>query len=133
MDEEKVLEDVKAGASRRQVAITGSFAAVRLAPVAAPALVVAYTDDVEIVSRELRLLPADEGGNVVLLSPYDPVVWDRNQSGEGLRYVAPSQTAIDCLTGNSAAQRPLGADVIEQADGATASYHPAQLAQRRKL
>lgn len=96
----QALEDMKALPSRREVAITGSFSAVRLAPIAAPALVVAFTDDVDIVSRELRLLPADEGGNVVLLSPYDPVVWDRNQSGDGLRYVAPSQTAIDCLTGN---------------------------------
>lgn len=96
----RALEDLKAVASRGQLTITGSFAAVRVAPVAAPALVVAYTDDVDSVSRELRLLPADEGGNVVLLSPYDPVVWDRNESGDGLRYVAPSQIAIDCLTGN---------------------------------
>src|SRR5205823_13161747 len=66
----------------------------------APALVVAYTDDVESVSRELGLLPADEGSNVALLRPYDPVVWDRNEVEDELRYVAPSQTAIDCLTGN---------------------------------
>lgn len=94
------LESMKDVASRARLAITGSFAAVRLAPVAAPALVVAYTDDVDGVSRKLRLLSADEGSNVALLRPYDPVVWDRNESADGLRYVAPSQIAIDCLTGN---------------------------------
>ncbi len=96
----QALEGMKSAASPGQLAITGSFAAVRLAPVAAPALVVAYTDDVESVSRELDLLPADEGSNVALLRPYDPVVWDRNEVEDELRYVAPSQTAIDCLTGN---------------------------------
>lgn len=96
----QALAGMKSVASPGQLAITGSFAAVRLAPVAAPALVVAYTDDVESVSRELGLLPADEGSNVALLRPYDPVVWDRNEVEDELRYVAPSQTAIDCLTGN---------------------------------
>jgi hypothetical protein len=52
------------------------------------------------VSRALELLPADEGSNVALLRPYDTVVWDRTTVDDGLRYVAPSQIAIDCLTGN---------------------------------
>jgi hypothetical protein len=43
------------------VAVTGSFAAVRLAPVAVPALLIAYSNDVEAVAEELGLLPADEG------------------------------------------------------------------------
>lgn len=96
----QALEDLKVVTTTRQLAITGSFAAVRLAPVAAPALVLAYTDDVDDVRRELRLLPADEGSNVAFLRPYDSVVWDRNDTRDGLRYVAPSQIAIDCLTGN---------------------------------
>lgn len=96
----QILEDLKSGTSIGRVAITGSFAAVRLAPVAAPALLVAYAEDVDAVSRALGLLPADEGGNVVLLRPYDQVVWDRSVVEDGLRYVAPSQIAVDCLTGN---------------------------------
>jgi hypothetical protein len=96
----QALEGMKGVASPARLAITGSFAAVLLAPVAAPALVVAYADDIDTVSRELGLLPADEGSNVALLRPYDSVVWDRNASEDGLRYVAPSQVAIDCLTGN---------------------------------
>ena len=36
----------------------------------------------------------------MLLRPFDPVVFDRNQTDGGLRYAAPSQIAVDCLTGN---------------------------------
>jgi hypothetical protein len=83
-----------------RLAVTGSFAAVRLAPVAAPALLVAYSDDIDGVSQALDLLPTDEGSNVALMRPYEAVVWDRNTVDDGVRYVAPSQIAIDCLTGN---------------------------------
>ncbi len=83
-----------------RVAITGSVAASRLAPVAAPALLVAYCDDLEAVARALGLLPATAGGDVALLRPYDSVVWERCSVEDGLRYVAPSQAAVDCLTGN---------------------------------
>lgn len=81
------------------VAITGSFAAQRLAPVAAPALLLAYSDDADAVASSLRLLPADEGANIALLRAFDPVAWERSREEQGLRYVAPSQAAVDCLTG----------------------------------
>jgi hypothetical protein len=83
-----------------RVAITGSFAAVRRAPVAAPAFLVAYCDDVTAVADELRLLPADTGANVALLRPFDPVAWTRTDADRGLTYAAVSQVAVDCLTGN---------------------------------
>jgi hypothetical protein len=81
------------------LAVTGSFAAVRLAPVAAPALLIAYCNEIEVLAKTLGLLPADEGANVVLLRAFDPVVWERGKEDAGLRYVAPSQAAVDCLTG----------------------------------
>jgi hypothetical protein len=81
------------------VAVTGSFAAVRVAPVAAPALLIAYSNEIETIANELGLLPADEGANVVLLRPFDPVVWKRTREDAGIRYVAPSQATVDCLTG----------------------------------
>lgn len=86
------------GAGR--VVITGSFAAVRRAPVAAPVFLVAYCDDVTAVANELRLLPADTGANVALLRPFDPVVWTRPDRDDRLSYAAVSQVAVDCLTGN---------------------------------
>lgn len=81
------------------VAITGSFAAVRVAPVAAPALLIAYSNEAETVASTLGLLPADEGANVILLRAFDPVVWERTSEDAGIRYVACSQAAVDCLTG----------------------------------
>jgi DNA-binding transcriptional ArsR family regulator len=81
-------------------AVTGSFAAVRRAPVAAPALLAVYADEPAGLADALGLLPADSGANVVLLKPYDPVVWQRQSVTDGISYVADSQAAADCLTGN---------------------------------
>lgn len=83
-----------------RTAVTGSFAAVRLSPVAAPALLTVYCDDGDAVANALDLIPADQGANVVLLRPFDPIVWERTDEENGVRYVAPSQAAVDCLTGN---------------------------------
>jgi hypothetical protein len=81
-------------------AVTGSFAAARIAPVAAPALLAIYALDARAVAESLRLLPANAGADVVLLVPRDPVVWDRTDAADGADYVAPAQAALDCLTGN---------------------------------
>jgi hypothetical protein len=83
-----------------RTAVTGSFAAVRLSPVAAPALLTVYCDDSSAVANALDLIPADQGANVVLLRPFDPIVWERTAEEYGVRYVAPSQATVDCLTGN---------------------------------
>jgi hypothetical protein len=82
-----------------RVAVTGSFAAGRIAPVAAAALLMLYCEDTESLIDMLGLLPADDGGNLALLEPFDPVVWERTISDAGLPYAAPSQVAVDCLTG----------------------------------
>jgi hypothetical protein len=95
-----------------RVAVTGSFAAVRLAPVAGPALLAAYCDEPAVTADALDLLPTDRGANVVLLKPFDPVVWDRTSQDEGVTYVAPSQAAIDCLTGNG--RMPAEGDALVQ-------------------
>jgi hypothetical protein len=83
-----------------RIAVTGSFAAVRRAPVAAPAMLLAFCDDPAAVAESLKLLPADSGANVALLTPFDEVVWERTTVENGITYVADSQAAIDCLTGN---------------------------------
>jgi uncharacterized protein YcaQ len=87
-------------AGQSRFAITGSFAATRLAPIAAPVLLAIYTDDADSLASSLGLLPADEGANVALLKPFDQVVYDRATQAEGLSYVAPSQAVVDCLAGN---------------------------------
>jgi hypothetical protein len=83
-----------------RIAFTGSLAATRLAPLTAPAMAIGYCDDPATIAQELNLLSAEDGASVALLKPFDPVVWQRNQFEAGLRFVAPSQVAIDCLTGN---------------------------------
>ena len=47
----------------------------------------------------LGLRETETGANVVLLEPFDPVVFDRTTTRKGLRCVAPSQLAVDLLTG----------------------------------
>ena len=95
-----ILEQFAQSSMPSAVAVTGSFAAVRLAPVAGPALLIAYCADVDAVATQLGLLPADRGSNVVLLHPFDPVVWEGTTTDDGVTYVATAQIAIDCLTGN---------------------------------
>jgi hypothetical protein len=63
-------------------------------------MLVIYCDDVATTADSLKLLPADTGANVALLSPFDKVVWERTTAADGVTYAAPSQVAIDCLTGN---------------------------------
>lgn len=96
---ERFLTDL-AGKRTGRWAITGSFAAARTAPVAAPELAVVYADDVERVVRAGRLLPATRGTNVTVAKPYDPVVFDRVVTSGGETYVSTAQVALDCLTGN---------------------------------
>ena len=85
--------------TRGEVAVTGSFAAGRVAPVAGAALLLMYCDDAARTAEALGLLPADDGANVALLRPFDPVVWERATTDGGITYAAPSQVVVDCLTG----------------------------------
>lgn len=88
------------GSMERRTAVTGSFAAVRLEAVAGPALLTFYSDDSGSVAETLELIPTDHGANIAILNPFDPVVWERASQEDGVAYVAPSQVAVDCLTGN---------------------------------
>jgi hypothetical protein len=94
---DKLASDPSLGSG---VAITGSVAATRLSPVAAPAMLLAYTPEPERLAEKLNLLPADDGADVGLLLPFDPVVWAGASSEAGTTFVAPAQVAVDCLTGN---------------------------------
>ena len=81
-------------------AVTGSFAAAQRAPIAAPSQLTVYVDDLEAAAQAMGLMPTDQGADVVLLRPYDFVVTERLDLVDGLRVVAPSQLALDCLSGN---------------------------------
>lgn len=95
---EQFLDDL--GASKlKQWAVTGSFAAARVASVAAPEIAVVYADDPERIADTLRLRQVRNGGNVVIARPYDQIVFERNTTTDNITYVSPVQAAIDCLTG----------------------------------
>ena len=98
---EELLKALAAeSAAGAQLVITGSVAASRLAPVTAPAMLLAYCGSPAEVADRLGLLEAEEGANVILLRPFDPVAWERGSNDRGLRFAAPSQVTVDCLTGN---------------------------------
>ena len=80
-------------------AVTGSFAAVRLAPVAEPRLVTLYAADPETAADSLGLRPAETGGNVVIARPFDPVVFERTESADGITYARVTQVLLDLMTG----------------------------------
>lgn len=85
--------------SRVRYAVTGSLAANRLAPIATARLALIYVDDPDGVAGDLGLVPTEAGANVMLLAPFDEVVFDRTRVDNGVTYVAPSQAAVDLLTG----------------------------------
>lgn len=78
-------------------AITGSLAAVRVAPTAESRLAMLFADDPEELAGELGLRSAGPP-NVLIARPFDAVVYDRAIEADGLRYTSLSQTAVDLLT-----------------------------------
>ena len=80
-------------------AVTGSFAAVRHAPVAEPRLVTVYTTNAKIAMDRLGLRPADSGANVLIGKPFDAVVFDRMEEDDGVIYAGVTQVAVDLMKG----------------------------------
>jgi len=79
-------------------AITGSLAAARRISLAPPRLATVFVENPQQAAEELGLVPADAGANALLLRPYDPVVFERTWSEEGLVFSSLSQVAADLLT-----------------------------------
>ncbi|WP_405429413.1 hypothetical protein [Micromonospora sp. NBC_00617] len=91
-------EDLR-GAHGLRYALTGSLAAHRLAPYAPAKLAMLYVDDAAQAAEKLKLRPVDTGANVLLAQGKYDAVFERLVQDEGLVYVAPSQAAVDLLTG----------------------------------
>lgn len=69
------------------------------AAVAPTSLLTVYVDDVVNAQEHLKLLQVNRGANVVLVEPFDEVVYRGSRLQEGIRCVNSSQTAVDLLTG----------------------------------
>lgn len=89
----------KLAAARFAYAATGAFAAQRFDPIAPARTATVYVDDATDAASRLGLRETETGANIVLLEPFDPVVFDRITKRDGLRCVGPSQLAVDLLTG----------------------------------
>ena len=81
-------------------AVTGSFAVPPDAQVAPGRTLSCYVSAPESAAERLDLRPADAGVNVLLLEPFDEVVFQRTRNERGQVLVALSQCAIDLLTGS---------------------------------
>jgi len=79
--------------------VTGSLAASLWAPYAPPRLAMVYVDDVPSAAGTLGLRLVDSGANVLLAAPGSEVVFDRPVISKRVTYAAPSQVAVDLLTG----------------------------------
>ena len=79
--------------------VTGSFAGYRLAPVAQPRLATLYVEDPDTEAEALGLRPAETGANVLLVVPFDPVVFERAEYDNGIAYTRVTQTLLDLMTG----------------------------------
>lgn len=82
------------------------------AAVAPLALLTLYVPDATTAADALQLRPVDRGANVVLVEPFDAVVYRGAQVKQGLLYAAPSQVVVDLLTGPGRAPEE-GASLIE--------------------
>ena len=98
------------GAISGRYALTGSIAANRIAPIAPARLAMLYVDNVESMAAALNLRPTETGANVMLLAPFDDVVFERTWKDGGLTFVAASQAAVDLLT--SPGRAPSEAEAI---------------------
>jgi hypothetical protein len=88
------LRDVK-----QSYVVTGSLAAHNWAPYAPARLAMIYVTSVARFASEAGLRVVDSGANVLLAGAKYDVVFDRLVRVDGIRYAAPSQVAVDLLTG----------------------------------
>jgi hypothetical protein len=80
-------------------ALTGSLAVPAVAAVAPAARALCYVQIPESAADQLDLRPIETGANVLMLEPFDTVVFERNSEQSGQRVVAPTQCVVDLLTG----------------------------------
>lgn len=80
-------------------AITGSLAAHLHAPYAPARAAALHAVDAPELAARLGLRRVETGANVLLAGGDNAVAFERTEEVDGLRYVAPSQAAVDLLTG----------------------------------
>jgi hypothetical protein len=82
-----------------QYALTGSLAVPHAASVAPARLASCYVHDPETTAERLDLRSVEVGANILLLEPFDSVVYERTREEAGLTLVSNTQCAVDLMTG----------------------------------
>jgi len=95
---ERVPEALRAAGELRYV-LTGSLAARSFAPHAPPRVAMIHVDDPAEAAETLGLRPVDRGTNVLLAAQRGNVPFLRARTVDGVVTAAPSQIAVDLLTG----------------------------------
>lgn len=95
---------------KKRWALTGSAAVPAGAASASSRMVSCYLEEPERAARDLQLRSVESGANVILLEPFDSVIWERTRKERNLTCVAVSQCAVDLLTG--AGREPSEADSL---------------------
>ncbi|MFE7504816.1 hypothetical protein [Promicromonospora sp. NPDC057488] len=95
---EHLVDQIRAGA-REEYAVTGSVAAAAWAPYAPARSVMAYAARPRLIAEEWGLRETDRGANVILAEPVFDVLTERTMMVDGLVLAAPTQVAVDLMTG----------------------------------
>ncbi len=95
------LEDLaaKLRTTKRRYSLSGSMALPKDVSIAPARLAMVYTRDGAGLASSIDLHAADTGVNVLMIEPFDDVVFARTTERRGLVAVAYSQLAADLLTG----------------------------------
>jgi hypothetical protein len=87
-------------ADQTRYAVTGSVAAQNWAAYAPARAAMIYCDNPSALADRLDLRPVDNGANVLLATAAYDVVYDRARLIDGVAVAAPSQVAVDLMTGS---------------------------------
>lgn len=114
------LADKLRSSPKLEYCLTGSMAGAILAPEAPARLGLVYVRDVPDAAEALSLTPAEGAANVILLEPFDDVVFESTKTVDGLKLAAPSQVAADLF--GTGGRGPAEAEaILRTCFGATAS------------
>ncbi len=96
-----IMEKIRGRPIASQLVVTGSAAAYRLDPLVGITALALYSNaSLAEVESELGLTSACEGANVAILRPSGNLPFVLAEWRDEVQYVAPSQVAIDCLSGS---------------------------------
>jgi hypothetical protein len=92
--------------TKLQYALTGAASAQSLRAIAPIQVAICFTPSPIELARELGLSQPDRGENVILVEPFDEIVFERSRVSNGNVYTAASQTLADLITspGRAAAE-----------------------------